>query len=145
MRNEDIKSKIKQTNLRKYGVENPSKTQAIKNKIGLKNSLNWERTKVKYKNTMEKRYGVEWGGQIAKGITTRVAKFKDKQIKEKDFLIGYDGDDWICKCPMKIAPSARRGPILSNLAFIMIGQVEERRPVPTFYHFSHPFQPWNSK
>ena len=99
VQHKDVKSKIKQTNLRKYGVENPSKTQAIKNKIGLKNSLNWERTKVKYKNTMEKRYGVEWGGQIAKGITTRVAKFKDKQIKEKDFLIGYDGDDWICKCP----------------------------------------------
>lgn len=57
--NEEMREKQKRTCLERYGVENPSYNQTIKDKIGLKNSLNAKERMRKTKLTNLKKYGVE--------------------------------------------------------------------------------------
>ena len=64
---EKIKNKIKQTNLKRYDVENPSQSEQIKEKqrntnlekYGVENSAQFKNFKEKQRNTNLEKYGVE--------------------------------------------------------------------------------------
>lgn len=73
-----FKDKIKESYIKKYGVDNPAKSNKIQNKIketllenyGVVNVFQLDKTKEKIKNTFKERYGVEHN-------------FQNKEIKEK--------------------------------------------------------------
>jgi hypothetical protein len=97
---EEIKQKIKKTNLQKYGVEHPSHSQELLEKKKLnnikkygvscnlnlphvvekaQNSIKTELVKNKRKNTNLQKYGVEYVSQTHQ-VKQKVTEAKDKQI-----------------------------------------------------------------
>jgi len=59
LKQEEVKNKIKQTNIEKYGVENPSKSNIIKDKISKANKDVKEKALERRKKTCLERYGVD--------------------------------------------------------------------------------------
>lgn len=81
---EEIKNKIKETNLKKYGVEYPSQSPIIQETLK--------------RNTL-KRYGVE-RVQSLERVREKIRKtYQVNYIKGHSHILGYDGENWICKCP----------------------------------------------
>lgn len=77
------KDKIKESYIKKYGVDNPAKSEEVQNKIketllknyGVVNTFQLDETKEKIKNTFKERYGVEHNSQDK--------SIRDKMVKAK--------------------------------------------------------------
>lgn len=67
MQNEEIKEKVRKTNLKRYGTENPLSSKEVQEKVkqtnlkryGVENPKQSEQIQEKYKQTCLKKYGVE--------------------------------------------------------------------------------------
>lgn len=77
------KDKVKESYIKKYGVDNPAKSKEVQNKIketllknyGVINTFQLDKTKEKIKNTFQERYGVDHNSQNE--------EIKEKMIKSK--------------------------------------------------------------
>ena len=77
------KDKVKESYIKKYGVDNPAKSKEVQNKIketllknyGVINTFQLSKTKEKIKNTFQERYGVNHNSQNE--------EIKEKMIKSK--------------------------------------------------------------
>lgn len=77
--------KTRQTCLDRYGADNPSRVQEFKDKRN---------------NTFVELYGTTNLNELDWFMEKCRMTHRDNQIKEKDFLVGYDENgNWICKCP----------------------------------------------
>ena len=90
------KCKSKQTNIERYGVDNPSKSKEIQDKIkstnvsryGVECVFESEDVKEKSRKTMLDRYGVEYSGE-SKSITDKAKETCEKKYgKPRVFLFG---------------------------------------------------------
>lgn len=118
----EVKEKIKQTNLKKYGTENVAQVPEIKDKI--RNTVKSEECQTKIKQTNLEKYGTEWPNQneeIKKiGVETNIAKYgkdyavqntkktwesrkkyiedfeKENDCIEKYKLVDKYGQGWLC-------------------------------------------------
>lgn len=87
-----------QTNLEKYGVENPFQSEEVKKKIkqtfiehyGVDNNMKCESGKTSYKKSMKKKYGVEWPLQD-KNILDKNQKSAKTIKKFRDTDLWYQG------------------------------------------------------
>jgi hypothetical protein len=79
---ETIENKRK-TNLEKYGVDNPSKSEEVKRKISIVNSNQSDETKEKRSKTNLERYGYESNVLSPKIAEKRRNKLKDDSVVEK--------------------------------------------------------------
>ena len=85
-KDEVVKNKVRETNLKKFGFDNPNKNsdiikkrnQTIKNKYGVDNIFQSEEIKDKIKNTNLKRYGVEHNSHSEMVVNKRKKTFMEK-------------------------------------------------------------------
>lgn len=78
-----FKDKVKESYIKKYGVDNPAKSKQVQDKIketllenyGVINTFQLDKTKEKIKNTFKERYGVEHNSQNK--------EIKEKMVKSK--------------------------------------------------------------
>lgn len=81
---EDIVNLRKQTNLTKYGVDNPAKALNIKQKIGEKNHLNKEERIFKQKQTKQEKYGNSNYNNIEKGKLTKKVRYNNENYNNRE-------------------------------------------------------------
>lgn len=79
-----ITEKRKQTNLEKYGVDNPSKTDEIKNLISLKNKENKEIRVQKTKQTKKEKYNNENYNNVEKGKLTKKIRYNNENYNNRE-------------------------------------------------------------
>lgn len=73
----------KKTNIEKYGFDNPSKSQSIKNKIAEKNHLNKESRVLKIKETKLQKYGDEKYNNVEKSKLSKKIKYNNENYNNR--------------------------------------------------------------
>jgi len=92
--------KRKKTNIEKYGVENVSKAEDVKRKIGFKSSVNNRKQEVrdKYRKTMLEKYGVETNLVLdSVRIKKHSEEAKKKISQSNEFINRNDGEEILNK------------------------------------------------
>lgn len=82
--NEEVSLLRQQTNLKRYGVDNPSKSESVKTLISESNKLNASERVVKSKQTKLDRYGNENYNNTEKSKITKKVKYNNENYNNRD-------------------------------------------------------------